>query len=338
MSRDAFTIEDSEETSSPKSNTEGERPPSSDWWNPNNMDLDKTARDFFPNGLEGTGEILVGMEATKTNAFMMRAVNAVLSFIAFIVLCSNSYMHKHLTPEMLFTESCYLRTDGHLPFTGQFNMTPYQWLIAIAFFVWFVSFGFATYYLLPVDITKRKYIPGFDVKLENFLNSVQNERVAYGAKSCTQKISDFFYSHSKQTEWVCDVTLLTLTLLISIICSIDVERGAKFTFGTTAPYSFPQWYTLGTFHLTFGATSPPCVTGGDPSDYIRAGLAMMYISSFFQALSIKISRDSYLKFDSLRSGDVGRDGSMPAPSRDDLQQRRGLMNNADDEDTVEVTL
>ena len=94
MSRDAFTIEDSEETSSPKSNTEGERPPSSDWWNPNNMDLDKTARDFFPNGLEGTGEILVGMEATKTNAFMMRAVNAVLSFIAFIALPHTNSRHR----------------------------------------------------------------------------------------------------------------------------------------------------------------------------------------------------------------------------------------------------
>ena len=136
------------------------------------------------------------------------------------------------------------------------------------------------------------------------------------------------------------MTLLVLTLFICILCSIDVERGAKFSFGYNEPWSLPQWYTLGTFYLTFSATNPPCVDGGDPSDYIRAGLGLMYISAFFQVLSLKISRDSYIKYEALKKGDIDRDGANHGglPLGDsDASQRRGLMGAADD-DTVEVTL
>ena len=44
------------------------------WWESSTEIPGKLAPHLFPNGLEGTGDVLVGMEATKTNAFMMRSL------------------------------------------------------------------------------------------------------------------------------------------------------------------------------------------------------------------------------------------------------------------------
>eukprot|EP00605_Chrysophyceae_sp_TOSAG23-4_P001401 GSChrysophyteH1.ASY1.ANO1.1523.1 assembled CDS len=307
------------------------------WWESSTEIPGKLAPHLFPNGLEGTGEVLVGMEATKTNAFMMRSLIGLLSLVSFIVLCSSSAIHADLLPIDLFHDDCPLMKNSD-SFTGEFNMTPYQWLIAIAWFVFMQSACFAGYYLLPVDDAQRKYIPGFGDWMENCLNRMQHEPTSAFSRNASGRISDFFHEHSKILEWYADFTLLVLTLMICIICSIDIERGALFTLGEGQPYENGQWFTLATFHLTFAATSPPCVGESDPSSFIRASLGMLYISAFFQTLSMKISRDSYYKYEAKKAGDLGREGGLPTGGYADAQQRRGLMNSVDDEDTVEVTL
>jgi hypothetical protein len=307
------------------------------WW-----DHDITRDILSPKLLEGTGEVLVGMEATRTNAFAMRAIISMLAFISFITMVSCGYIHDtSLTPDDLFTDDCYMRTTaGFAPFKGYFNMTPYQWLIALSFFVFLHSSGFCVYYLLPLNTDNRKHIPGCFEWMERCLGKIGRddvrESMSYGAKTATQRVSDFCHTHSKHVEWSVDGLLLALTLIICIICSMNVDRGAQFQFGNNPP----QWYTLGTFHETFTSINPSCVTDKDPSDFIRAGLALLYISAFVQVLMLKVSRDSYNKFVSANSGsaaDTSRDGAMPTPVKADAMQRRALMNSVDDED-VQVDL
>ena len=77
--------------------------------------------------VEGTSETLVGMEATKSNIFIMRCIILLLSFIAFIVLVSNRLLSfATLTAaEMLDrnTASCQL-LRSHMK--GELSMGVYQ--------------------------------------------------------------------------------------------------------------------------------------------------------------------------------------------------------------------
>ena len=303
------------------------------WWDP-----DLTRDILPPKLLEGTGEVLVGVEATRSNAFVMRTTISTFASVAFVTMCSCGYIHDtSLTADDLFTPDCYMRRV-HTSFKGHFSMVPYQWLIALSFFVFLHSFGFCLYYVLPLnENTKHKYIPGCGEWMERCLGHIGREEVTYQARTASQRVSDFCHDHSKHVEWSIDGILLILTLIICIIASIDVERGAEFTFGSDPP----QWYTLGTFHDTFNSVNPSCVDDSDPSDFIRAGLAFLYLSAFVQVLMLKISRDSYNKFlaaNPLSIGDSQRDGTIPVPVQADAMQRRGLMNNVDDEDTIQVDL
>ena len=304
-------------------------------------DPDLTRDILPPDAFEGRAEVLVGMEATRSNAFILRGVVASTAFIAFIVLCSCKYIHySELTPENLFeaTPTCYMRNPVFMPYGGYFNMVPYQWLIAVSFFVFLHSAGFCAFYILPKNPdTQHKYIPGCGDAMERCLHKVGREDVSYGARSATQKVSDFCHSHSKMLEWSIDALLLGFTILFCIIVSVDVGRGAEFRFGNNPA----QWYTLDTWYMTFASVSPSCVSGGNPSTYIRWGLAMLYIGGFFQVLSLKVSRDSFLKFEK------GKNGGGPAAALQatdgNQMDRRGLMNRGagdadDDEEEVHVDL
>ena len=73
----------------------------------------------------------------------------------------------------------------------------------------------------------------------------------------------------------------------------------------TSVYS--AWYTIGTFHLTFSHGG--CIDKPDPSDSVRAGLAMSYISLFYLVLCTIITYDSYRKqVKKEKEGDQDRDG------------------------------
>jgi hypothetical protein len=294
------------------------------------------SRHIPPTAFEGTAEVLVGMEATRSNAFILRSIISSFSFVAFVVLCSCKYMHvPTLTAYELFTSDCYMREASYQPYAGSFNMVPYQWLIAVSFFVFFNSLGFCVFYLLPQDPnTKQKFIPGCGDMMERCLHKVGREDVRHGARTATQRISDFCNNHSKQLEWSADGVLLILTVVLCIIVSIDVGKGAEFTFGAHPP----QWYTLSTFMSTFQAVSPLCVDGGNPSTYISWGLTMLYISAFFQVLSLKVSRDSYLKFQKGKEPEnVTASGHQPLNSEN--MDRRGLMRSTDvDDEEVRVDL
>jgi len=288
-------------------------------------------RDILPaDAFEGRAEVLVGMEATRSNAFILRAIISVLSFLAFAILCSCKYIHNaELTPEEMFadTPTCYMRAAEYLPYSGNFNMVPYQWLIAVSFFVFLHSAGFCAFYILPKNPdTDHKYIPGCGEWMERCLLKVGREDVSYGTRTAAQRVSDFCHARSKMLEWSIDTVLLIFTLMFCIVVSIDVERGAEFTFGNHPP----QWYTLGTWHLTFQGVSPSCVGGADPSNFIRWGLAFLYIGAFFQALSLKVSRDSFLKYEKgkqLSHGPL----AMNAPDGNNMD-RRGLMRSTGDAD------
>jgi len=301
-------------------------------------DPDLTRDILPPDAFEGTAEVLVGMEATRSNAFILRGIISTLAFLAFVILCSCKYIHdSELTPEQLFADSpsCYMRAAEYMPYSGNFNMVPYQWLIAVSFFVFLHSAGFCAFYILPKNPdTQHKYIPGCGEWMERCLVKVGREDVSWGTRTATQKVSDFCHTHSKMLEWSIDAFLLGFTLLFCIIVSIDVERGAEFTFGNHPP----QWYTLGTWHMTFDGVSPSCVDGADPSNYIRWGLAFLYIGAFFQALSLKVSRDSFVKYEK------GKENGAPASSMRatdvNHMDRRGLMRagDADDDEEIPVKL
>lgn len=92
------------------------------------MKADATQSSMLPSYLvEGTSETLVGVEATKSNIFIMRSIVLLLSFIAFIVLVSNSLLsYATLTPDDMLDRDNANCAVVRTHMSGSFSMGVYQ--------------------------------------------------------------------------------------------------------------------------------------------------------------------------------------------------------------------
>ena len=62
--------------------------------------------------------------------------------------------------------------------SGKFNMSLFQFIAALAFFLFLYNLCFYVFYLLPVEeTTGRKYIPSFHSTVETGLNTIGNPSV-----------------------------------------------------------------------------------------------------------------------------------------------------------------
>lgn len=275
------------------------------------------------NALEGTGEQLVGFDSTKKNIFRLRALVCCLALLGFSILSSAPLFHLAApTAHDFFLPSCALFNTN---ITGHFDFTSYQAVVASGVCLFIHSLIFSVYYLLPVDETGQKHVPG----LERLFAPCKVE--ANTVHSASSRVSIFCAIHSKKFEAIIDAMLLVLNFSTTLAASINIERGSKFDFPTVV-----GWYTLGTFTLTFQETSPPCMSPDQsPASKIRAGLAFMYLCMFIQVLTLMVSMRSYAKESIQRAASsLGGNGSGG------YDARRSLVANADpdDESVVEVSL
>lgn len=75
-----------------------------------------------------------------------------------------------------------------------------------------------------------------------------------------------------------------------LIASISVERSFPFIVGVSGSI---EYYTLGSFYMTYQHTHPPCVKS-NPCPTLRASLAMAYFATMIQVLSFYRSYQGYL--------------------------------------------
>lgn len=274
--------------------------------------------------LEPQAEQLVGVGATRKNIFWLRAATVLLSMISFSIFSSAPFIHfAHPTLNTMFLSSCVY---SQKEIGGSFDFTSFQCALAVAILIFIHSVLWVAYYVLPVDANGHKHVPLLE-KLFEPCSIDANE-----VNRHSSRVSLFCRVYSKLIECVIDAGLLFMNLIVVVIASIQVEQGRKFDFGAGVEYFF----TLGTFWQTFEATTPECVVKDDPTQKIRAALAMLYLCLFIQVLTLLVSLRSYGKEAVLRSG-------VPLSSSIDDRQgvKRSLVRNADPDDeegVVEVSL
>ena len=278
---------------------------------------------FADKSLEGTAEQLFGSDATKTNIFRLRALVCSLSLLGFSIISSVPLFHLAApTAHNFFLPTCALFLTS---ISGHFDFTSYQAVVAAGVCLFVHSIVFCLYYVLPLDETGQKHIPG----LERLFAPCKVE--ATTVHSASSRVSIFCAINSKKFESIFDAMLLVLNLTSTISASINIERGSKFDFS-----GLVGWYTLGTFTLTFQDTSPPCMSPDQsPASKIRTGLAFMYLCAFVQVLTLMVSMRSYAKESIQRAA-----SSMGATGSGGYDPRRSLVANSDpdDESVVEVSL
>ena len=282
---------------------------------------------------EGTSETLVGKQASNTHIFRMRMMSTVLCFIGFLVLAANHYIGQGttLTTDYMLSATCPNKASM---ISGKFNMSLFQFIAALAFFLFLHNFCFSIFYVLPVDEnTGRKYIPGFHRTVESGLNSIANPSITETTRGAMEDFSSFWHTNAKLIEMAADASLLGMTLFFVIIGSIEVDRGAEFDMSTS---TLNCWFTLGTFYMTY----KDCMSHGDPASAIRAGFAMLYLAMLVGSMCLKYSYDSWVKYNR-RYGSSGSEGQVDMPmGRGSAHDGRSLMANQDEHDdgVVQVDL
>lgn len=276
---------------------------------------------------EGTSETLVGRQASNTHIFRMRAVTTFLSFISFIVMAANTYISQGatLTTNYMIAAMCPAKATF---INGKFNMSLFQFIAALAFFLFLHNLCFCVFYLLPVDeTTGRKYIPGFHSTVESGLNTIGNPHVSNSTRGLMEDCSSCWHKHAKLIELGADASLLSVTLFFVIIGSIEVDRGAQFEMPS---HGENCWFTLGTFYMTY----KDCMSSGDPAATVRASFAMLYLSMLMGSMCLKYSYDSWVKYKRrYASDDSGHAVDMPM-GRGSAHDGRSLMANQDESDEV----
>ncbi len=272
---------------------------------------------------EGTSETLVGKQASNTHIFRMRVVTTFLAFIGFIVMASNTYISQGatLTTDYMIGAMCPSKATM---ISGKFNMSLFQFIAALAFFLFLHNLCFCVFYLLPVDeTTGRKYIPGFHSTVETGLNTIGNPSVTNSTRGVMDSCSDCWHKHAKLIELGADASLLGVTLFFVIIGSIEVDRGAQFEMAASN-----CWFTLGTFYMTY----KECMSSGDPAATVRASFAMLYLSMLVGSMCLKYSYDSWQKYKRRYASD---DQQVDVPmGRGSAHDGRSLMANQDETDEV----
>lgn len=116
--------------------------------------------------VDGHGKpILVGLMALNANIFWLRVLVLLFSFISFVVMAQVPHISDTaLRPQM-----------KHCPhIEGYFYMGNYRLLMYVGIAIFIYTVITLSYYLLPVDEKKQKYIPGFRSMLSLILEDEQS--------------------------------------------------------------------------------------------------------------------------------------------------------------------
>ena len=277
---------------------------------------------------EGSPDQIIGFEAAKkSNIFYYRCTCILFSFLCFVVLSTVHFInYGEVKPHDEFLPTCAYNSQK---ITGSFNLRPFRACIAAASCVFVFNILFNTYYILPVDSSNHKYVPGlhtvvewFHVKFGHDEITISNSRAI--VSDSTTKVASFCKMFSKMIEVILDATLTVFTLMVCLTSSIILERGQRFDMGDGSII----YYTIGTFYETFQKTSPLCVDQS-PASKIRGGLAMLYLCLFSLVLTLQVSVRSYINESKTKS-------DAPIDARN-VSQTHTLLSNKD-EDVVEVSL
>jgi hypothetical protein len=231
---------------------------------------------------EGTPEQLSGTESTSKNIFWMRAIAATLSFFCCIIMgLVTNISSISLDPNSVLEKDCPLKVTG-----GDFYYDSYKLVIAVSSFVFIHSAIFVTYYLLPVDLQGKKYVPGIDLYLERCF-----ER--HDVVSAVSSTAVFCKGHSKLIELCVDACLLILTVISCIVAAIQVDTATKFTMTEKIQpnVAIVEYYTIDTFFLSLAETSPNCVDiKYNPVGKIRGALFLLYLIFFVLIFTAQVIR------------------------------------------------
>lgn len=121
--------------------------------------IDDLQQNFSRHSLESDIAELSGYDAMKTYAFWIRVGTALFAFITVILMSSVPYVGSvDFAPKKVFTSHCSPLIRDF--FRGTFSMQPYQLIISVGVISYLYSFLVTLYFMLPVDASKRKFIPG----------------------------------------------------------------------------------------------------------------------------------------------------------------------------------
>jgi hypothetical protein len=188
----------------------------------------------------------------------------------------------NITAARLYPADAFLKGCTSGPIAGSFSLAPFQLIIVCAAFEYAHSLLFTIFYVLPVDDQNEKFIPGLERVLGMCMG---NDRRVKDSLHC---LNSFCKLYVKIVEMVLDVGFLLAILVVCLIASISLERGAIFDLGS----GDITFFTIGTFYSTYGHTYPVCV-GDDPSSKIRGALGMMYMALFTLAVATQVSIRSF---------------------------------------------
>lgn len=225
-----------------------------------------------------TEDLPSGYGAFQHNKFWLRAIVCMFCFLTYVVMSTV----PNVTSTRLYPADAFLKGCTSGPLSGSFSMAPYQLVIVAAAFEYAHSLLFTIFYILPVDENNQKFIPGMERAIGMCLG---NGRRVKDSLHC---LSSFCKLYVKIVEMVLDIMFLLAILVICLIASIALERGAMFDLGN----GDITFFTIGTFYSTYGHTYPVCV-GDDPSSKIRGALATMYMALFVLALATQVSIRSF---------------------------------------------
>jgi hypothetical protein len=169
---------------------------------------------------------------------------------------------------------------------GNFDLTSFQVTIAACVLLYLYNTFVALYYALPIDQdSKLKFVPGLSSILGKCVEQQFGDRLMARASSFMQRFSVVL-------EMALDAVFLLLGSLAFLVAAIEVDRGSRFSVdGDTH-----QYFTLGTFQLTFTHSQPPCLPSSwNSPQLVRASLAMCFFSLVFGALCLHYSLHVYFK-------------------------------------------
>ena len=278
---------------------------------------------------EGSPDQIIGFEAAKrSNIFYYRCTCILFSFLCFVILSTVHFInYGEVKPHDEFLPNCAFNSQN---IQGSFNLRPFRACIAAASCVFVFNILFNTYYLLPVDSSNHKYVPGLQTLVEFFHLKIGSDEITISNSRAivsdgTTKVASFCKVFSKMIEVILDVTLTVFTLLVCLSSSIILERGRRFDMGDGSII----YYTIGTFYETFEKTSPLCVNQS-PTSKIRGGLAMLYLCLFSLVMTVQVSLRSYIHESKTKT-------DTPNDARN-ISQTHTLLSNKELDDVVEVSL
>ena len=150
---------------------------------------------------------------------------------------------SYLYPEDAFLPGC---TSG--PIEGYFNLSPFQLVIVASALEYAHSLLFTIFYILPVDEDNQKFIPGLERAFIFCTGSANQNRVKNGLHC----MSSFCKLYIKIVEMFLDIIFTVGILVVCLVASISLERGALFDLGS----GDITYFTIGTFYSTYGHTYP----------------------------------------------------------------------------------